>query len=56
MLWKTITADNALEFADISDLEYEIPSILQGPIQLGNEALTKDVTVYFVTLFRKENE
>lgn len=56
MLCKTITADNGLEFVDISDLEDEIPSILQGPIQLGNEALTKDVTVYFVALFRKENE
>lgn len=56
LLCKTITADNGLEFADISDLEDEILSILQGPIQLGNEALTKDITDYFVVLFRKENE
>ena len=56
LLYKTITADNGLEFADITDLEDEILSILQGPIQLVNEALTKDIMVYFVALFRNENE
>lgn len=56
LLYKTRTADNGLEFADITDLEDEILSILQGPIQLVNEALTKDIMVYFVALFRNENE
>ena len=57
LLCKTITADNGLEFVDISDLEDEILSIyFASPIQLGNEALTKDITVYFVVLFQKENE
>lgn len=55
LLYKTITADNGLEFADITDLEDEILSILQGFIQLVNEALTKDITVYIVNLFRNEN-
>lgn len=55
LLYKTITVDNGLEFADITDLEDEILSILQGFIQLVNEALTKDITVYIVNLFRNEN-
>ena len=57
LLCKTITADNGLEFADISDLEDEILSIyFVRSIKLGNEVLMKDITVYFVALFQKETE
>lgn len=57
LLFKTITTNNNLEFANISNFEDEILSIyFARSIKLGNEVLMKDITVYFVALFQKETE
>jgi len=57
LLFKTITTNNNLEFANISNFEDEILSIyFVRSIKLGNEVLMKDITVYFVALFQKETE
>ena len=56
LLCKTIIADNGLEFADISELEDKILSILRIPIRLGNEVLMNSIMVYFAALFQKESE
>lgn len=54
-LCKTITADNGLEFSEISDLENENLSIyLRDLILLGNGDRTKDIMVYFVDVYRRE--
>lgn len=52
---KTITADNGVEFSEISDLEMKLCLfILLDLILLGNVDQTKGIMVYFVDVYRKE--
>ena len=54
-LCKTITADNGLEFSEISNLENETLSIyFARPYSAWNVNQTKGIMVYFVDVYRKE--
>ena len=54
-LCKTITADNGLEFSEISNLENETLSIyFARPYSAWDVDRTKGIMVYFVDVYRKE--